>query len=67
MIMKSSILKKTIESALNIEANQKVKAQKRDQAYMMNTIEEFRNEVHNIQVAQTKSKNSKPVILAEPL
>ncbi len=45
------MLEETIESALDIEASQKVKAWKRDQANMMDTIEELRNEIYNLQVA----------------
>ena len=60
-------LNEAIEAAMNIEASQRVKNRKRDQTYMVNTIEELRHEIHNLQVAQTKPKQSKPVIPAEPL
>ena len=36
---------------MDVEASQKVKAQKRDQAYIVDTIEKLRQEVHNLQVA----------------
>ncbi len=49
--MRLSTLKKAIELALDIKASQKVKAWKRDQAYMMDTIEELRNKIYNLQVA----------------
>ena len=44
-------LNKTIEAVLDMEASQKIKVRKRDQAYMIDTIEEFRQEVHNLQVS----------------
>ena len=34
---------------------------------MVETIKELRYEVHNLQVAQAKLRQSKPVTLAEPL
>ncbi len=34
---------------------------------MVETIEELRHEIHNLQVAQAKPKQSKPVTSAEPL
>ena len=49
-------LAETIEAAMDVEASQKVKAQKRDQAYMIDTIEELRHEIHNLQVNQSKPK-----------
>ncbi len=52
---------------MDIKASQKVKAQKKDQAYMVDTIEKFRQEVHNLQVAQTKPWQSKPITSAESL
>jgi len=42
-------LNKAIEAALDVEASQKVKARKRDQAYMVDTIKKLRQEVHNLQ------------------
>ncbi len=39
---------------MNVEASQKVKAYKRNQAYMVDIIEELRQEIYNIQVAQIK-------------
>ncbi len=41
-------LEETIEAAMDVEASQKVKAWKRDQAYIVDTIEEFRHEIHNL-------------------
>jgi len=49
-IMGPITLAKAIEAAMNVEASQKVKARKRDQAYMVDTIEELRHEIHNLQV-----------------
>ncbi len=49
-IMGSETLEETIEAAMNVEASQKVKARKRDQAYMVDTIEELHHEIHNLQV-----------------
>ncbi len=40
-IIRSANLNKAIEVTLNIEASQKIKARKRDQAYLIDTIEEF--------------------------
>ncbi len=40
--MRPSILDKAIEVAMDVEASQKVKTQKRDQAYMVDTIEKLR-------------------------
>ncbi len=48
--MGSETLEETIEAAMNVEASQKVKARKRDQAYMVDTIEELHHEIHNLQV-----------------
>ncbi len=39
-----------IDVILDIKVSQKVKAQKRDQAYMIDTIEELHQEVHNLQI-----------------
>jgi len=50
-IMESNTLEEAVEAAMDVEASQKVKARKRDQAYMVDTIEELRQEVHNLQVA----------------
>ncbi len=52
--MGPSILEEAIEVAMDVEASQRVKARKRDQAYMVNTIEELHHEIHNLQVAQAK-------------
>ena len=60
-------LDETIEAAMDVKASQKVKNWKKDQTYMVDTIEELRHEIHNLQVAQTKPRQSKPVIPAEPL
>ncbi len=49
--MESNTLEEAVEAAMDVEASQKVKARKRDQAYMVDTIEELRQEVHNLQVA----------------
>ncbi len=62
-----STLDKAIEAVMDVEASQKVKARKRVQAYMVDTIEELRQEVYNLQVFQAKLRQSKPVTLAEPL
>ncbi len=45
-----STLDEAIEAVMDIEASQKVKVWKWDQAYIVNTIEEFHQEVHNLQV-----------------
>ncbi len=66
-IIGSNTLKEAVEAAIDVEANQKVKAHKKDQAYMVNTIEELHQEVHNLQVAQTKSQQSKLVTPVELL
>ena len=66
-IMGLTTLGEAIEAVMDVKASQKVKARKRDQAYMVNTIKELRHEIHNLQVAQAKSRQSKPVTLAEPL
>ena len=55
-IMGLTILVEAIKAAMDVEASQKVKAQKRDQAYMVDTIEELRHEIHNLQVNQLKSR-----------
>ncbi len=34
---------------------------------MVDTIEELRQEIHNLQITQTKPRQSKPVTSAEPL
>ena len=41
IIIGSSTLDETIETAIDVEASQKVKAWKRDQAYMVNMIEKL--------------------------
>src|SRR6266542_3532681 len=66
-IIGSTTLAEAIEAAMDVEASQKVKARKRDQAYMVDTIEEFRHEIQNLQVAQVMPKQSKPVTPAELL
>jgi len=66
-IIGSANLNEVIEAALNVEANQKVKAKKRNQAYMVDTIEKLRQEVHNLQVIQSKSWQNKSSTLAKPL
>ena len=43
-----STLDEAIEAAMNVEASQRIKAQKRDQAYLINTIKELCHEVHNL-------------------
>ncbi len=65
--MELSILEKTIELALNIEAHQKIKARKKNQVYFLNTIEKLRYKVYNLQVVQAKPNKVKPVMLVEPL
>ena len=65
--MGPDILNKAIEAAMDVEASQRVKARKRDQAYMVDTIEELRHEIHNLQIAQVKPRQSKLVTPAEPL
>ena len=47
-IMKPSTLDETIEAIMDVEASQQVKAQKRDQTYMVDTIEELRHEIYNL-------------------
>src|SRR6266540_7293503 len=66
-IIGSTTLAEAIEAAMDVEVSQKIKARKRDQAYMVETIEELRHEVHNLQMAQVKPKQSKLVTPAEPL
>ncbi len=66
-IMGLDTLDEAIEAAMDVEASQRVKARKRDQAYMVETIEELCHKVHNLQVAQAKLRQSKPVTPAEPL
>jgi len=53
-IIGSSILDEAVEATIDVEASQKVKARKRDQAYMVDTIEELQHEIHNLQIAQSK-------------
>jgi len=65
--MRPNTLVEAIEAAMDVEASQKVKARKRDQTYMIDTIEELRHEINNLQVNQTKPKPAKPVTPAEPL
>jgi len=48
--MGPSILNEAIEAVMDVKVSQRVKVQKRDQAYMVNTIEELCQEVHNLQV-----------------
>ena len=67
IIIGSANLDEAIDAILNIEASQKVKAWKRDHTYMVDMIEELRQEVYNLQVVQVKPKQSKPVTSAEPL
>jgi len=40
-IIRSANLNEAIKAALDVEASQKVKTRKRDQTYMVDTIEEF--------------------------
>ena len=47
-IMGLSTLGEAIEAAIDVEASQKVKAWKRDQTYMVDTIDELRQEIHNL-------------------
>ena len=49
-IMGSDILDKAIEAVMDVKASQRVKAHKRDQAYIIDTIEELRYEIYNLQV-----------------
>ncbi len=67
IIMESDILNEAIEAAIDVKASQRVKAHKRDQAYMVDTIEELRHEIHNLQVAQAKPRQTKLMTPAEPL
>src|SRR6266496_3060372 len=60
-IMGPTTLAEAIEAVMDVEASQKVKARKRDQAYMVDTIEELRHEIHNLQVNQAKPKQAKLV------
>jgi len=41
-------LDEAIEVILDVEASQKVKTKKRDQAYMMDIIKELHQEVYNL-------------------
>ncbi len=66
-IIGSGILKEAIEAAMDVEASQRIKVRKRDQAYMVDTIKKLRHEIHNLQVAQAKLRQSKLIIPAEPL
>ena len=66
-IMRPDILDEAIEAVMDVEVSQRVKNRKRDQTYMVDTIKELHHEIHNLQVAQTKSRQSKPVTSAEPL
>jgi len=50
-IIGPNTLDEAVEAAMDVEASQKVKTRKRDQIYMVDTIEEFRQKVHNLQVA----------------
>ncbi len=50
MIIGSVNLDEAIQAALNVEVSQKMKARKRDQVYMINTIEKLKKEMHNLQV-----------------
>ena len=54
--MGPDILDEAIETIIDMKASQKVKARKRNQAYMVDTIEELHHKIHNLQVAQAKSK-----------
>ena len=65
--MGPTTLGEAIETAMDVEASQKVMTRKRDQTYMVDTIEELRYEIHNLQVAQVKPRQSKPVIPAKSL
>ena len=67
MIMGPSTLAEAIKAAMDVETSQKIKARKRDQAYVVNTIEELRHEIHNLQVNQIKPKPAKQVTPAELL
>ncbi len=66
-IIKLVNLDKAIEAALDVKVSQRVKTRKKNQAYMIDTIKELWQEVHNLQVSQVKPKQSKPVIPAKPL
>jgi len=48
IIIGSATLDEAIEVRLDVEASQKVKIRKRDQAYMVETIEELHHEIHNL-------------------
>jgi len=50
-IIGPTTLAEAIEAAIDVEVSQKVKAWKRDQAYMVDIIEELHHEIHNLQVA----------------
>ncbi len=65
--MRPSTLNEAVKAAMDMEVSQKVKARKRDQAYMIDIIKELRHEIHNLQVAQAKLRQSKPITLAEPM
>ena len=58
--MKPTTLDEAIDTTMDVKASQKVKAQKRDQAYMVDMIEELRQEIHNLQVSQAKPRQGKP-------
>ncbi len=60
-------LDKAIEVAINVEASQRVKVQKKDQVYIVDTIEELQREVHNLQMIQAKPRQSKLVTPTELL
>ena len=67
MIIGSANLEEAIEAILDVETSQKVKVRKRDQVYMIDTIEELYQEVYNLQMGQAKLRQSKPFTLIEPL
>ena len=54
IIMRPSTLNEAVKAAIDVKVSQKVKARKRDQAYMIDIIKELRHEIHNLQVAQAK-------------
>ena len=66
-IMGLTTLREAIEAAMDVEASQRVKARKRDQAYMVDTIEELYHEIHNLQVVQVKLRQSKLITSAKSL
>ena len=49
-IMGPITLEKAIEAAIDVKASQKVKARKRDQAHMVDTIKELCHKIYNLQV-----------------